>query len=171
MSVKCQTKLCVAAKVSYKMASTVNGQMPPRDIFLKFVEENLNYIIPYFHKSAIEEDTLDYLSYSLEQLTLVVSQEVVVGYLDNHVVDILRLALENAEKIFANDERHDSKLLMISTGNVGRPKFDITREMLIIYLETGFSQRDIAKLLKVSEKTIQRRVNEYNLDNQFSKYT
>ena len=59
MSVKCQTKLCVAAKVSYKMANTVNGQMPPRDIFLKFVEENLNYIIRYFHESAIEEDTLD----------------------------------------------------------------------------------------------------------------
>ena len=44
---------------------------------------------------------------------------------------------------------------MISTGNVGRPKFDITRAMLITYLETGFSQRDIAKLLTVSEKTIQ----------------
>ena len=65
----------------------------------------------------------------------------VVGYLDNHVVDLLRLVLENVKKIFANDERHDSKLPMISTGNVGRPKFDITREKLITYLETGFSQR------------------------------
>ena len=67
-----------------------------------------------------------------------VSTGVVVGYLDNHVMDLLRLALENVEKIFANDERHDSKL-MISTGNnVGRAKFDKTREMLITYLETGF---------------------------------
>ena len=135
------------------MPGTDNGQM-------KFVEENLNFIIRYFHESAIDEETLKYLSYRLEQLTLVVSQGVIVGYLDNHVVDLLRLVLENAEKIFANDERHDSKHLMISTGNVGRPKFDITRKMLITYLETGFSQRDIAKLLTVSEKTIQRRVNE-----------
>ena len=60
---------------------------------------------------------------------------------------------------------------MISTGNVGRQKIDITREMLITYLETGFSQRDIAKVLTVSEKTIQRRVNEYNLHNEFPKYT
>ena len=146
------------------MPGTDNGQM-------KFVEENLNFIIRYFHESAIDEETLKYLSYRLEQLTLVVSQGVIVGYLDNHVVDLLRLVLENAEKIFATDERHDSKLLMISTGNVGRPKFDITRKMLITYLETGFSQRDIAKLLTVSEKTIQRRVNEYNLHNQFPKYT
>ena len=65
----------------------------------------------------------------------------VVGYLDNHVMDLLRLVLENVKKIFANDERHDSKLPMISTGNVGRPKFDITREKLITYPETGFSQR------------------------------
>ena len=153
------------------MVGTDNGQMSPRDIFLKFVEENLNCIIRYFHESAIDEETLDYVSYRLEQLILVASQGVVVGYLGNHVADLLRLVLENAEKIFANDERHDSKLLMISTGNVGRPKFDVTREMLITYLETGFSQRDIAKLLSVSEKAIQRRVNEYNLHNQFPQYT
>ena len=60
---------------------------------------------------------------------------------------------------------------MISTGNVGRQKIDITREILITYLETGFSQRDIAKILTVSEKTIQRRVNEYNLHDEFPKYT
>ena len=72
------------------------------------------------------------MSYRQEQLTLVASQGVVVGYLDKHVVDLLQLVLKNVEKIFANDERHDSKLLMISTGNVGRPKFDITREMLIL---------------------------------------
>ena len=59
---------------------------------------------------------------------------------------------------------------MISTGNVGRQKIDITREMLITYLETGFSQRDIAKTFTVSEKTIQRRVNEYNLHDEFPKY-
>ena len=153
------------------MVGTYNGQISPRDTFLKFVEENLNCIIRYFHESAIDEETLNYLSYRLEQLTMVVSQEVVVGYLNNHMVDLLRLVLENVEKLFTNDERHDSKLHMISTGNVGRPKFDITPEMLITFLETGFSQRHIAKLLTVSEKTIQRRVNEYNLHIKFPKYT
>ena len=88
----------------------------------------------------------------------------VVGFLNNHVVDLLRLVLENVEKVFANDERYDSKLLMISAGNIERPKFNITREMLITYLETGFSQRDIAKLLTVNERRIQRRINEYKLD-------
>ena len=153
------------------MVGTYNGQISPRDTYLKFVEENLNCIIRYFHESAIDEETLDYLSYRLEQLTPVVSQRVVVVYLDNHVVDLLRLVLENVEKIFANNGRHDCKLPMISKGDVGRPKFDITREVLITYLETGFSQRDIAKLLTVSEKTIQRRVNEYNLHIKFPKYT
>ena len=60
---------------------------------------------------------------------------------------------------------------MISAGNFGRPRFNITREMLITYLETGFSQRDIAKLLTVSEIPIQRRINEYKLDEEIPKYT
>ena len=135
------------------------------------MEENLNCIIRYFHESATDEETLGYLSYRLEQLTLAVSQGVVVGYLNNHVVDLLRLVLENVKKVFANDERYDSKLLMISAGNIGRPRFNITREMLITYLETGFSQRDIAKLLTVSERPIQRRINEYKLDEEIPKYT
>ena len=135
------------------------------------MEENLNCIIRYFHESATDEETLGYLSYRLEQLTLAVSQGVVVGYLNNHLVDLLRLVLENVEKVFANDERYDSKLLMISAGNFGRPRFNITREMLITYLETGFSQRDIAKLLTVSEIPIQRRINEYKLDEEIPKYT
>ena len=50
------------------------------------------------------------------------------------------------ERYLQNDERHDSKHLVISIENLGREKFDITREMLITYLETGFSQRDIGQL-------------------------
>ena len=153
------------------MEGTDNDQMSPRDIFLKFVEENVNCVIRYFHESAIDEETLDFLSYRVEQLILVVTEGVIVGYLDNHEVDLLGVVLENAEKIFTNDKRHDSKLLIISAANVGRPKFDVTRKMLITLLEAGFSQRDIAKLLSVSEKIIRRRVNEYSLHNQFPKYT
>ena len=43
------------------MVGTDNDQMSPRDIFLKFVEENLNCIIRYFRKSAIDEEALNYL--------------------------------------------------------------------------------------------------------------
>ena len=75
------------------MADTDNGQMLPRDTFFKFVEEKLNCIIQYFREYAIEEETLDYLTCCLEQLTLVVSQRVVVGYIDNHMVVLLRLVL------------------------------------------------------------------------------
>ena len=45
------------------MVGTDNDQMSPRDIFLKFVEENLNYIIRYFRKSAIDEEALNYLQW------------------------------------------------------------------------------------------------------------
>ena len=71
------------------MAGTYNGQISPRNTILKFVEENLNCIIRYFHESAKAEETLDYFSYCLKQLTLVISQGVVAGYLDNQVVDLL----------------------------------------------------------------------------------
>ena len=110
--------------------------------------------------------------YGLEQLILVVFPRVVVGYFNNHEVGLCGLVLEKVEKIHnSRFKRQDFKLLMTFIANVGRSKFDITREKLKTYFETGFSQGDITKFMKVSEKTIHRRVNKYNMHEKFPKHT
>lgn len=48
----------------------------------------------------------------------------------------------------------------------GASKFSIPKEILRNFIEDGFSISNIASLLSVSEKTIYRRMQEYNLKKQ-----
>ena len=52
---------------------------------------------------------------------------------------------------------------MIVTGNEGRPKIYISRNQLEYFLEKGFKGSDIARMLSVSNKTIYRRLQEFEL--------
>lgn len=52
---------------------------------------------------------------------------------------------------------------VIATGSKGRPKLDISRNQLEYYLEKGFKGADIAKMLRVSDKTVYRRLHEFGI--------
>ena len=49
------------------------------------------------------------------------------------------------------------------TGTVGRPRFDIPREQLRLLIESHFNVPQMADMIGVSERTIHRRMSEYNL--------
>ena len=49
------------------------------------------------------------------------------------------------------------------TGTVGRPRFDIPREQLSLLIESHFNVPQMADMIGVSERTIHRRMLEYNL--------
>ena len=49
------------------------------------------------------------------------------------------------------------------SGNPGRPKYIITEEIIVNLRATGFTWKDISKLLNVSRWTLQRRVSEFGL--------
>ena len=52
---------------------------------------------------------------------------------------------------------------VLRSGNPGRPKYIITEEILVTLRSTGFTRKDITKLLNVSRWTLQRRVSEFGL--------
>lgn len=52
----------------------------------------------------------------------------------------------------------------------GRPKFVITREQLMNVCETGMTWAKIATCLSVSERTLYRRVQEFDIDGSFQRY-
>ena len=58
---------------------------------------------------------------------------------------------------------HPNILEQTRTNSVGRPKFVITREILIYMLEYDISVTDIAHALGVSKSTIKRRLKEYGI--------
>lgn len=50
----------------------------------------------------------------------------------------------------------------------GRPKFVVTKEQLLNFRETGMTWAKIAKCLNISERTLYRRVQEFDIDGKFS---
>ncbi|XP_068692194.1 uncharacterized protein [Montipora foliosa] len=55
-------------------------------------------------------------------------------------------------------------------GRRGRPKFDITEEQLLFFREHQFSNQEMALMLGVSKRTVERRMTELHLTNR-SRYT
>ena len=50
------------------------------------------------------------------------------------------------------------------TGTRGRPRYDIPKEQIELYLQYGFTQQKIAEMLHVSAKTLGRRIKEYGIE-------
>ena len=52
----------------------------------------------------------------------------------------------------------------VCTGMPGRPKFMVTENQLLYFVEHGFTAVDTARMLGVSESTIRRRLQEFNIE-------
>ena len=57
------------------------------------------------------------------------------------------------------------------SGIAGRPSYIIPKEWLAQSLEYGFTQIDIENVLKVSRKTVSRRINKFQLRSEYPRYS
>ncbi|KXJ20777.1 hypothetical protein AC249_AIPGENE402 [Exaiptasia diaphana] len=113
----------------------------------------------------LDSDNLDCLSFRLDWLLNVLVRYSGTGRLDNlsGVVDILRNATQELEII--NDDREGAPLqaLPVFTGRRGKPKINIPKEHLEFFIERRFNVSNIAKILGVSKRTVERRMHELNI--------
>ena len=87
---------------------------------------------------------------------------------------LYELAYGKLEEIFSQinmeqvslEQRSGYYVPLEKTG--GRPKFAITKEQLVNLRETGLTWAKIATCLNVSERTLYRRVQEFDIDGRFS---
>jgi hypothetical protein len=70
-------------------------------------------------------------------------------------MDLLSSVVTNVDRSYRVEQ--------LSIGNRGRPKFNIAKEQMEFLLERGFSLPDVAKILGVSLRTIERRLKDFNL--------
>lgn len=68
-------------------------------------------------------------------------------------------------KYIIKNEELPKTVNFVYTGNVSRPSYDIPKEWLCCCLEYGFTQKDIACISQVSERTVPRRINQFELHN------
>ena len=120
---------------------------------------------------------LENLSDPLEIDGLVLRLDYLIRSLVNHddnnprMDEILRFLGEACDQLTSEAEEMQRQVIefppivppQILTQRRGRPSFDIKQEQLTSLLESGFKVPTIAQLLRVSTRTVERRMNQYGL--------
>lgn len=89
--------------------------------------------------------------------------------LDNNsrMDEIIRLLGEACNQLTSEAEEMQRQVVefppQVLTQRRGRPSFEIKEEQLTSLLESGFKVPTIAQLLRVSTRTVERRMNQYGL--------
>ena len=81
-------------------------------------------------------------------------------------IDVPKAEIEQLEPI-----REPIRPQSESGGQRGRPKFEIKKEQLQFLVETGFTMVDIAKIIGVGTRTIERRFKSFGLSSRTRNYT
>ena len=152
---------CFSRYVTANMAAHLQGQHRTAQ---ELIESNIKTVLlDVMNKLACNAD-LDYGLYKVEWLCSLVLR--LGGTFEAALLPKLRQAHDLISLMISRNEEsshvHNNRP-MIVTGNKGRPKIYISRNQLEYFLEKGFKGSDIARMLSVSNKTIYRRLQEFEL--------
>lgn len=103
---------------------------------------------------------MDYARYRLDWVQSMIDEE------DNDMSELSQLVARAQELLGDLDSDiyyTSSPLTQQCTGFRGRPQFEIPEEQLELFLDYHFTVVQIAKMLGVSSKTVQRRLKQYGL--------
>ena len=116
---------------------------------------------------------LEYICSSLENNSLDVNEileEVELAFEALHALDSnVRIPqhffcdLLTAKGILQNKAKVCSRTPKVLTGTAGRPSYDISKEQLEALLDVGFNVGQIAELLQVGKRTIERRISRFGV--------
>ena len=105
-------------------------------------------------------DTLDHVQYRIDCLYEIVLRCFDIGFVDERVVTVMREALD-CFKLNDNDVMYQAG--KVFTGSSGRPRYNISIEQLEFLVQKRFSTAEIAVLLGVGKRTVERRLEEFHL--------
>ena len=105
-------------------------------------------------------DTLDHVQYRIDCLYEIILRCFGIGFVDERVVTVVREALD-CFKLNDNDVMYQA--VKVFTGSSGRPRYNISIEQLEFLVQKRFSTAEIAVLLGVGKRTVERRSEEFHL--------
>ena len=126
---------------------------------------HLNDVVRFLESGNHDCDTLDYTVFRLDWVLNVLAR-----YLDTEGTEainarIIHLVGEAREAVInADHSRGAFQAGCIFTGQSGSPKLNVPQEQLQFLIERRFNTTQIASLLGVSPRTIERRLREHNLN-------
>ncbi len=107
-------------------------------------------------------ERLGNVCFRLEWLLSIVIRYYQTNLIERHVVDVLRESLRCLSSINGPGE-NEVEAPLVFTGSRGRPMHEIPREQLNFLIGRRFTVKQIAAVLGVSERTIQRRLQQFRL--------
>lgn len=125
----------------------------------------LQELIRKLTSENLRQDELDYISFRLDRVEHLLALSVQIFNVDARIFACLSEAkylVSNVNNLQCGTGQNFQSEKCF-TGNRGRPRYNITRQQLEYFIDYGFSAREIATLLGVSEATVQRRFQEYKL--------
>jgi len=109
------------------------------------------------------DDVADYVLYRLQQVARHLSR--IAASATGNVFEEVQLSLAEITSALEDAERNWQPVSFVvrSTGSVGRPRFEISKDQLDYLVEYELKTPDIAEALGVSVSTIKRRLREFNI--------
>ena len=105
-------------------------------------------------------DTLDHVQYGIDCLYEIILRCFDIRFVDERVVTVMREALD-CFKLNDNDVMYQA--VKVFTGSSGRPRYYISIEQFEFLVQKRFSTAEIAVLLGVGKRTVERRLEEFHL--------
>ena len=162
------------------MASAVLVHLSPGENLRQFVCSGLIAIVGLLEGVFInnDENQFDSALFKLEQIIQIgicsedqglwhqVLPEGLLETLMDLFNTLMKISFAPGPEIISN-----KPLTVQDASRPGRPAFDIPRETLKFYLNYGFTNAMVAQMLGISAKTVSRRLKEFGLREEISKYT
>ena len=104
---------------------------------------------------------LNFLLYRLDCLKNYAARSATIFDVPNEVFQCIQKAHSLIELIQSEGAMRRPDLVFI--GERGRPSYNISREKLLFFIENRFTITDIASMCGVSERTIKRRLQQFNV--------
>ena len=114
-------------------------------------------------KQDSRDDAADYVLYRLQQVARHLSR--IAASVTGNIFEEVQLSLAEITSALEEAERNWQPVSFVvrSTGSVGRPRFEISKDQLEYLVEYELKTPDIAEALGVSVSTIKKRLREFNI--------
>ena len=135
-------------------------------VLKEHIARSIREVMSVLHAGNLRHDEMDYLYYKIDRIEHILA-------LSSQVVDIessVAQCVRDAKELIANEldrvsNRSDQgyHTEQASSGNRGRPRYDIQQAQLQFFVRFGFSVSEMAKMLAVSQATVNRRLRDYGI--------
>ena len=113
----------------------------------------------------LNEESIDYIQYKFESLINVMHLASDIHGVPQSFIDKLEEFVHCLDDFAKDFKNSNSSFIpgLLFTGSRGRPAFQISKDILQMFIDNKFTINSMAKMLQVSESTIKRRLHLYEL--------